>query len=211
MDNNYYGLINCRCELRVVSDANRFFIETILKHHGILGCFTEINTNPSYVDEDGKLRIFPYHHFTATTSSHGCNLCPPNMCKGKIIERIQAASGGEGGKKQMIYIGDGKGDYCPSLRLRSGDIVMPRKNYPVWELITSNIQLIEAEVHEWSDAEEQQRILLQLIDRISIAAAADHSSRLLLPDCKLETTATTKKTTTMSHEALLPQALPVRH
>lgn len=68
-----------RCELRIVSDANMFFIETILKHHGLIEYFTEINTNPGFVDDEGRLRIFPYHDFT--TSSHGCGLCPPNMCK----------------------------------------------------------------------------------------------------------------------------------
>ncbi|KAJ6809129.1 inorganic pyrophosphatase 1-like [Iris pallida] len=184
------------CDLRIVSDANHFFIETILKHHGILECFTEINTNPSYVDEEGKLRIFPYHDFTnGTTCSHGCSLCPPNMCKGKIVERIQASVGG---KKTFVYLGDGKGDYCPSLKLREGDYMMPRKNYPVWELITSNMELIKAEVHEWSDGEEQERILLQLIHRSA-------SSSSLLADCNFHTVPM------VSHEALIPMALRVPH
>lgn len=68
-----------RCDLRVVSDANLFFIETILKHLGLSDYFSEINTNPSFVDEEGRLRIFPYHDFHK--SPHGCSLCPPNMCK----------------------------------------------------------------------------------------------------------------------------------
>ncbi|ONK70003.1 uncharacterized protein A4U43_C05F29190 [Asparagus officinalis] len=86
------------CDLRVVSDANLFFIETILKHHGIFECFSEINTNPGYVDEEGRLRIFPYHDFNKC--SHRCGLCPPNMCKGKIIERIQASAVSEGNEKR---------------------------------------------------------------------------------------------------------------
>jgi pyridoxal phosphate phosphatase PHOSPHO2 len=69
----------CRCELRIVSDANSFFIETILKHHGVLNCFSKITANPSYVNEEGRLIICPYHDYLK--SSHGCNLCPPNMCK----------------------------------------------------------------------------------------------------------------------------------
>lgn len=68
-----------RYELRIVSDANIFYIETILKHLGIRECFFEINTNPSFVDEGGRLRILPFHDFRS--SSHGCGLCPPNMCK----------------------------------------------------------------------------------------------------------------------------------
>ncbi|KAJ6815865.1 inorganic pyrophosphatase 1-like [Iris pallida] len=184
------------CDLRVVSDANMFFIETILKYHGVLGCFSEINTNPSYVDEQGKLRIFPYHEFTI--SSHGCSLCPPNMCKGMIIERMLAELGGEGTKKkQLIYLGDGKGDYCPSLKLREGDIVMPRKNYPVWELITTNIKLIRAQVHEWSDFEEQQRILFKLIHHHCSSSSNGNSQ------CHFQTAA--------PMVSALPPALPVRH
>ncbi|KAH9713238.1 Inorganic pyrophosphatase 1 [Citrus sinensis] len=72
------------CDLKIVSDANLFFIETILKHHGIWELFSEINTNSSFVDEEGRLKIFPHHDFTK--SSHACstNICPPNMCKKKF-------------------------------------------------------------------------------------------------------------------------------
>ncbi|KAI5670870.1 hypothetical protein M9H77_11234 [Catharanthus roseus] len=144
------------CDLRIVSDANEFFIETILKNLGIKECFSEINTNPGYIDENGRLRIFPYHDF------HVCNnLCPPNMCKGKIVERIQNSS-----KKRVIYIGDGIGDFCPSLKLKEGDYVMPRKNFPVWDLINKNRTLVKAEIHEWTDGDEFERILIQLINKI---------------------------------------------
>ncbi|XP_043702716.1 inorganic pyrophosphatase 2-like [Telopea speciosissima] len=49
------------CELRILSDTNRFFIEIILKHHGLMDYFSEINTNPGFVDEEGRLRICPFH------------------------------------------------------------------------------------------------------------------------------------------------------
>ncbi|XP_068647933.1 inorganic pyrophosphatase 2-like [Aristolochia californica] len=187
------------CELRIVSDANLFFIETILKHHGLFDYFSEINTNPSFIDEDGKLRIFPYHDFTS--SSHGCNLCPPNMCKSAVFERIQGSFYGEA-KKRFIYLGDGKGDFCPSLKLGEGDFVMPRKNFPLWDLIYSNPLLLKAGVHEWTYGEDQESVLLQLINQI---LAEENSSLLLVyTDCKVKTVPIS------THEALL-QALPVRH
>jgi len=67
------------CDLRIVSDANTIFIHTILKHLGISECFSEINTNPGYVNQEGRLKVMPYHDFNK--ASHGCTLCPPNMCK----------------------------------------------------------------------------------------------------------------------------------
>ncbi|KAE8699440.1 Inorganic pyrophosphatase 2 [Hibiscus syriacus] len=166
------------CELRIVSDANMFFIETILEHLGLKECFSEINSNPGFVNEEGRLRIFPYHDFIKC--SHGCNLnlCAPNMCKGMIIERIQASLEG---RKKIIYLGDGVGDYCPTLRLGKSDHMMPRKNFPVWVLICRNPMLIEAEIHGWSDGEDLEQVLLQLISVVSVDA------QLFSVDCKLQT------------------------
>ncbi|XP_022964399.1 inorganic pyrophosphatase 2-like [Cucurbita moschata] len=158
------------CNLRIVSDANMFFIETILDHLEIRECFSEINSNPGFVDEEGRLRIRPIHEFHE--SSHGCNLCPPNMCKGIIMERIQASLMLDGKKKKVIYLGDGSGDYCPSLKLGEGDFLMPRKNFPLWGLISQNPLMIKAEIHEWSDGEELARILSSLINTISMAENA---------------------------------------
>jgi pyridoxal phosphate phosphatase PHOSPHO2 len=78
------------CELRVLSDANAFFIETVLAHHGLAGYFSGIDTNPGYVDAAGRLRIRPYHEFHASAPGHGCELptCPPNMCKVVIVPSI---------------------------------------------------------------------------------------------------------------------------
>jgi pyridoxal phosphate phosphatase PHOSPHO2 len=61
-----------------------FFIKTILQAHDLLQYFTEIKTNPSFVDETGRLRIQPFHPFTEGPP-HGCSLCPPNMCKVFIL------------------------------------------------------------------------------------------------------------------------------
>ncbi|KAK1289300.1 Inorganic pyrophosphatase 2 [Acorus calamus] len=188
------------CELRIVSDANHFFIETILRHHGLFECFSEINTNKSFIDEEGKLRIQPYHDFNF--ASHGCcNPCPPNMCKGVIIKRIQDSMSSEE-EKRIIYLGDGKGDYCSSLKLGERDFMMPRKNYPVWELITSSPLLLKAEIHEWSDAEEFEEVLLKLIN---IALSANKKTpELLSMDRKFPTVSR------LPHKTF-PQVLQVPH
>ncbi|KAK2654043.1 hypothetical protein Ddye_013899 [Dipteronia dyeriana] len=192
------------CELRILSDANMFFIETILNHLGLKDYFSEINSNPSFVNEEGRLRILPYHDFT--TSSHGCRLCPPNMCKGLIIERIQASLAKEGDKKKLIYLGDGSGDYCPSLKLKEDDHVMPRKKFPLWDLIFSNPIRIKAEIHEWSDGEVMEKVLLQIINKTSVEVEQGKSTcaaqLFSASDCKLQTISAS------AHEAL-PQALPV--
>ncbi|GLU10025.1 hypothetical protein SLE2022_268540 [Rubroshorea leprosula] len=151
------------CDLRIISDANQFFIEKILEHHALLNCFSKIYTNPTHVDQEGRLRIFPYHD--STTSPHACPRCPPNMCKGQVLDLINA-SYPDGERQRFIYLGDGGGDYCPTLKLQSCDYVMPRKNYPLWNRIHSDPVLIKAEVHEWSTGEELERNLLNIINTI---------------------------------------------
>ncbi|KAF4346484.1 hypothetical protein F8388_011449 [Cannabis sativa] len=152
------------CDLRIISDANMFSIETMLKHFGVREYFSEINTNPSFVDEKGTLIIEPFHNFR--NSSHGCttNTCSPNMCKGLVIERIKACD--EGKNKRIIYVGDGRNDYCPSLKLKENDFAMPKKNFPLWDLICSNPLLIKAKIHEWSNGDEFEKVLLRLINSI---------------------------------------------
>ncbi|XP_074285501.1 inorganic pyrophosphatase 2-like isoform X2 [Silene latifolia] len=187
------------CDLRIVSDANTFFIEIILDHLGLRDYFSEFNTNPSYVDEEGRLRIHPHHDFTK--SSHGCcNPCPPNMCKGEVIKRILS----EVGNKKIIYLGDGSGDYCPSLKLRDGDHVLPRKDFPAWQLISANPSLIRAKIHEWSDGADLERVLLSTIQDILLTGDYNtmSTSQFLSVDCKLETMPMS------SHE--LPKPLPGR-
>ncbi|WMV08566.1 hypothetical protein MTR67_001951 [Solanum verrucosum] len=64
-------------------------VPAIKSAYALGDCFSENNTNRGYVDEEGRLRILPYVDFQKFP--HGCNLCPPNMCKGMIVERIQAS------------------------------------------------------------------------------------------------------------------------
>ncbi|XP_062206714.1 inorganic pyrophosphatase 1-like [Phragmites australis] len=168
------------CDLRVLSDANLFFIEAILEHHGLRGCFTEVNTNPSHIDADGRLRIAPYHDFRSAPHGCGVGTCPPNMCKGQVLDRILREA--SAGRKRVIYLGDGRGDYCPSLRLGREDFMMPRRGYPVWDLIRENPALLQAEVHPWGDGAEMEETLLRLVRR----ALVEDQSALLPLDCKLE-------------------------
>lgn len=193
------------CDLRILSDANRFYIETILDHHGMSDYFTEIHTNPGFVDEQGRLRIFPHHDFTTTPHGCDCTLCPPNMCKGQVMEKLLLKEP----NKTFIYLGDGNGDYCPSLKLREGDYCMPRKNFPVWNVITSNPKLISSHIHGWTDGEDLERVLLFLIKSLMICDKDEEKNGglQLFPnrvefDCKL-----IEPMPMASHHEVLPPAL----
>ncbi|KAL2332295.1 hypothetical protein Fmac_019876 [Flemingia macrophylla] len=106
-------------------------------------CFSEINSDPGYVNKERRLRILPYYDFNK--SPHGCSLCPPNMSK------------------------------------KVKDFVMPRKNFPVWDLICKDPSLIKAEIHKWSDGKELEQVLMQLINQASL----EESNQISSADCKL--------------------------
>lgn len=84
---------------------------------------------------------------------------------------------------------------------------MPRKNFPVWDLITENRTAIKAEIHEWTDGDELELILLQLINKIlyNTAAEEENINQLLSTDCKLQTIPV------VSVHETFPQALQVPH
>uniref|UniRef100_A0A0D9V1Q8 Uncharacterized protein n=1 Tax=Leersia perrieri TaxID=77586 RepID=A0A0D9V1Q8_9ORYZ len=144
------------CDLRILSDANRFFIDAVLDHHGLGGCFSDITTN----------------------SSHGQAL-------DRIVRTSSSAAAAGGKKQRFIYLGDGRGDYCPSLRLGREDMVMPRKGFPVWDLICEDPARLQAEVHPWSNGAEMEEMLPRLVARVLIEE--EKLPPLPLPlDCKLE-------------------------
>ncbi|CAM8938102.1 unnamed protein product [Rhodiola kirilowii] len=171
------------CDLKIISDANQFFIETILKYNGIFHCFSEIITNPTLVDQEGRLRISPYHDFTIYP--HSCELCPRNMCKGLVMKRMRSSETGPE-RRKYIYLGDGKGDYCPSIKLEDGDFVMPRKGYYLEEHIGPNPSLTKAQVHGWASYEELEEILLLLINKILRSANCNKFSQSSSSECKCE-------------------------
>ncbi|OMO70837.1 Phosphatase PHOSPHO-type [Corchorus capsularis] len=106
-----------------------------------------------------------------------------NPLMGMVIESIKASMANDIEKKTIIYLGDGIGDCCSIVKLRDGDYAMPRKNFPVWDLICQNRGLIKAEIFEWSNGEEFEHVLLHLISKISIDKI-NHAQQFSVHDCR---------------------------
>jgi len=123
-----------------------------------------------------------------------------------IIERIQQSLAKEG-KKKMIYLGDGAGDYCPSLKLNTEDYVMPRKNFPVWDLISQNPMLIKAAIREWTDGQSMEMILIGTIEEIRLEEEKEKMLTSAENNCKMQTISI--GINNVHHEPILPRALRV--
>ena len=74
------------------------------------------------------------------------------------------------------------GTFSDSSMLAARVFVMPRRGFPVWDLICEDPARLQAEVHPWADGAELEETLLRLVGRARVEEAA------LLPplDCKLE-------------------------
>ena len=137
--------------LYIVSDANTAFIEAFLRRQGILDYFEAVISNHALLD-CFRFQVEPYHNFD-TNTPHGCPLCPPNMCKGQILEeKIDFRQ-----YAKVVYVGDGGGDFCPSTCLQAGSVVLARSEYPLAKKLADKPPV--AVVKEWSTGSDVLRIV----------------------------------------------------
>ncbi|ORX55196.1 hypothetical protein DM01DRAFT_1033009 [Hesseltinella vesiculosa] len=104
-------------QVLVLSDANNFFIETILKAYGVRDLVHDIITNPTHLDDNNHVRI--ERRILSTAPPHQCpHPCTPNICKGLELDAYIKLNGPF---QKIMYVGDGTNDYCPATRLRESD------------------------------------------------------------------------------------------
>ena len=111
----------------IISDSNSEFISHILKVRKLDHLVDQVFTNPASWSSDGLLSILPYHH------QETCKLSTKNLCKGQIMEDYLKNCGKT--FSFICYVGDGKNDFCPSLRLTEKDLVGVREGFSLQKYI----------------------------------------------------------------------------
>uniref|UniRef100_A0A8C5WHB3 Phosphoethanolamine/phosphocholine phosphatase n=1 Tax=Leptobrachium leishanense TaxID=445787 RepID=A0A8C5WHB3_9ANUR len=152
-----------RFEIILVSDANMFGIESTLKSNGYHSLFRRVISNPTNVGKSGHLNLGPYH-------THSCTQCPANMCKRKVLTEYLAERSHDGVTfENILYVGDGANDFCPSVIFTSTDVAFPRKNYPMHKLIRKMEEQqknsYQARVVPWDSADVVSRYLQALFNK----------------------------------------------
>ena len=120
-----------------------------------------------------------------------------------LLQEEEAAAAAGRRRRAVVYLGDGRGDYCPSLKLREGDYVMPRAGYPVCDLIAAGPPA--AAVRGWDGFEDLARVLLGIVDAEIARAVAEQGEvpAVVVPDCR------ELPLPARQEAALLPQAVRV--
>ena len=140
---------NLNADLIIISDSNRFFIEHFLKHHNLTHHFSGLFTNHGDFDHREVLRL-DYHH-----RQDWCILSNANLCKGYVLESFMNRKQKEGvSYKKVAYVGDGRNDYCPSLRLSSNDLIFARKSYDLEFVLTNDPSKVKAQIVSWKNGFE---------------------------------------------------------
>eukprot|EP00842_Homolaphlyctis_polyrhiza_P006003 jgi/Hompol1/6403/HPOL_000859-RA len=87
-----------------------FYISEITKAKNVNDYISHVITNTGKFDESGRLRLTRH----TIDPPHNCSRCSPNLCKGKELVEYIARNGPF---DRVIYLGDGRNDFCPSTKL----------------------------------------------------------------------------------------------
>ncbi|KAG8213566.1 phosphatase phospho-type [Butyriboletus roseoflavus] len=163
--------------LFILSNANVFFINTILQHQGIRGCFDTIITNPAdFSAPNNPNRLVLRRRVGPQDPPHNCQVgCEENMCKGQELTRYLDAHRQSNDTEfdRIIYIGDGSNDFCAVLRLRSQDVVLCRRFRGLEHKIANerakgSTSRLQCTVEYWSGAWEVEEKFKQYAKRTSV-------------------------------------------
>ncbi|XP_031551251.1 pyridoxal phosphate phosphatase PHOSPHO2-like [Actinia tenebrosa] len=130
----------------IISDSNTYFIDHLLKRDNLSHVFSHVATNPAQWNENGRLQVTRYH-------SHGCSFCPKNLCKKEVLTNYVTEQMKENNPfDHIIYVGDGKGDFCPALSLESKDYILAREEYQLLDLLKEQSVKsgVEAQIVPWT-------------------------------------------------------------
>ncbi|KAJ3272666.1 hypothetical protein HK104_004419 [Borealophlyctis nickersoniae] len=145
-------------EIIILSDSNSVYIDEVLQEHNIRENITRVITNPAWFDVNKGLHV----QRLTTDPPHGCPIgCAVNICKGKeLLDHIASS----GAYERIVYIGDGRNDFCPATKLSSNDVVLPRQNRGFAKLLTNPAyrDRIVAEVTLWDTAEDLLSVFKRL-------------------------------------------------
>ncbi|XP_053957126.1 pyridoxal phosphate phosphatase PHOSPHO2-like [Anastrepha ludens] len=137
-------------DLIIVSDSFSIFVINWLKAHKLFKCFTGIYCNPTTINDSGELIVDSYH-------CASCPFSPPNFCKNRVLnEFLSMQQQLNINYDRVVYIGNGRNDFCPTLNMRSRDLVCARKDDVLAEKIQKNRKKmkIQPKLYLWIDGYE---------------------------------------------------------
>ncbi|RKP06293.1 phosphatase phospho-type [Thamnocephalis sphaerospora] len=158
----------------IISDSNTVAIQECLRAHQLDSVVSEVITNESTWTPEGRLGV---RRYVSAETPHGCTRtalykenpipsCALNICKGRELRRLRA------GYDRVVYLGDGRNDYCPGCELTSLDVYMPRRDRGLHAILSGpDGAAIQARTVYWTHADD----VLEEFETIFAPLAANKS------------------------------------
>jgi pyridoxal phosphate phosphatase PHOSPHO2 len=167
------GIVNCiktlhasNFDVVIISDSNSEFIKAWTDEQNITPLIHSVFTNPAAFNENGLLEIKPYHYQTE------CTLSSQNLCKGQIMEDFIQNCGEKPEPVHFAstyYMGDGRNDICPMLRLPNGGFACPRIGYhcskELENVIASKNHDMKAKIQRWTNGNDLLDFILSTCEK----------------------------------------------
>jgi len=114
-------------ECIILSGGNSVYINWILEKYNAADIFSNIHCNKAVFGTENLIEV--------TNDSSDCIRCKDNLCKKQYLQTYLDRF------DKVVYIGDGENDFCPASILRISDLLLMRKDYPLFKLVNKKNSL----------------------------------------------------------------------
>jgi len=131
-------------DIIMITGNIRTYTDYFLKRFGLFELFNDIFANPSTITNQGIWEIGKYDQCKWGAP---CELCHFSFCKKTVMELFTVGKN----YQQIKYFGDGANDLHPAMALSKKDMLFPRKNFKLMQLISNGENEINANVCPWTN------------------------------------------------------------
>ena len=136
-------------DIDIISAANKYCISIILEKNNLLSLFNNIYADDGEESNDNLIKV-------SSIGFLNCDYCNPALCKTLLFNKFI-----KGKYKKVIFICDGKIDFCLSKNLNENDILCVRNNYSLYRILyeKNGLKEIKSKVEIWNNGLDIIKIL----------------------------------------------------
>jgi 2,3-diketo-5-methylthio-1-phosphopentane phosphatase len=151
-------------ETLIVSGANTLYIKWILDCHQLHGVVDGVFANPAEPHDDLLIKIRPLHE------DHKCKTCVCDLaqCKKLALLDYFASKGIDDFQESynnLVYVGDGENDFCPSTILCKQHHLFPRECFDLYNMLYRGTarNKLKCNITPWTNGFKIAEVIKKLI------------------------------------------------
>lgn len=151
-------------ETLIVSGANTLYIKWLLDCHKLHGVVDDVFANPAEPHDDLLIKIRPLNE------DHKCTncVCDQAQCKKLVLLDYFASKGIHDYNRSydnLLYVGDGENDFCPSTILCTNHHLFPRECFDLYNMLYrgNRINKLNCKITPWVNGFKIAEVVKKLI------------------------------------------------